>query len=279
MNVLSLFDGISGGQVALERAGIKVNNYFASEIDNHAISVTQCNYPKTQQLGSVTGIRGENLPRIDLLIGGSPCQGFSLAGKQLNFEDPRSKLFFEYVRVLRELRKSNPDILFLLENVHMKKECRDIISEQLGVQPIFINSRVLSAQNRPRIYWTNIPVETIVNDSPLVIGDILEKDVIGFELSEKRKKIIESGVFKQTGKIFTEKDKCCTLTAGMGMGGGVVPKIQVNNIIRYLTPLECERLQTLPDNYTSTISKTQRYKAIGNGWTINVISHIFKRLK
>src|SRR5690606_18870286 len=155
INVLSLFDGMSCGQIALERAGIKVNNYFASEIDKHAIKVTQHNYPNTIQLGDVTQVKGEDLPKIDLLIGGSPCQGFSFAGKQLNFEDPRSKLFFEFVRLLKEC---NPKY-FLLENVVMKKEFEQVITEHLGVEPIKINSALVSAQNRERLYWANFPIE------------------------------------------------------------------------------------------------------------------------
>jgi DNA (cytosine-5)-methyltransferase 3A len=173
MNVLSLFDGMSCGQIALERAGIKVNNYYASEIDKHAIKVTQANYPDTVQLGDVTQLKKrENSPKIDLLIGGSPCQGFSFAGKQLNFEDPRSKLFFEYVRLLKELKPK----YFILENVRMKKESQDIISKYLGVEPIVINSNLVSAQNRHRLYWTNIPGVSIPEDKGILLKDILQKD-------------------------------------------------------------------------------------------------------
>jgi len=148
MNVLSLFDGMSCGQIALERAGITVDNYYASEIDKHCITVTQTNYPETIQLGDVSKIDGKDLPNIDLLIGGSPCQGFSFIGKGLNFDDPRSKLFFEYVRLLKEC---NPTY-FMLENVRMKKELQDIISKYLGVDPVVINSNLVSAQNRHRLY-------------------------------------------------------------------------------------------------------------------------------
>jgi DNA (cytosine-5)-methyltransferase 3A len=169
MNVLSLFDGISCGQVALERAGIKVDKYFACEIKPEAIQVTQHNYPNTLQLGDVTKISSKDLPKIDLLIGGSPCQGFSNAGKMLNFEDPRSKLFFEYVRLLKELKPK----YFLLENVRMKQEWQDIISEHLGVYPIRINSRLVSAQLRDRYYWTNIPC-TKPKDRRIMLQDILE---------------------------------------------------------------------------------------------------------
>lgn len=155
-NVLALFDGMSCGQIALGRAGITYDNYYASEIDKYAMKVTMANYPNTKQIGSVTEVDVTTLPKISLIIGGSPCQGFSNAGKGLNFDDPRSKLFFEYVRILNEVKRINPEVKFLLENVKMKKEWQDIISEQLGVQPIEINSALVSAQNRKRLYWTNI---------------------------------------------------------------------------------------------------------------------------
>ena len=142
MNVLSLFDGMSCGQIALQKLGIQVDNYFASEIDKHAIKVAKHNFPNTVHLGDVTQVKASDLPKIDLLIGGSPCQGFSFAGKQLNFEDPRSKLFFEFVRLLKECKPE----YFLLENVRMKKDYQDIISEHLGVEPILINSALMSAQ-------------------------------------------------------------------------------------------------------------------------------------
>ena len=148
MNVLSLFDGMSCGQIALRELGIKVNKYFASEIDKYAIAQTQLNFPDTIQLGNVKDVRAKDLPKIDLLLGGSPCQGFSLAGRQLNFNDPRSALFFEFVRILKEIRGINPDVIFLLENVRMKREYQDIISAQLGLRPVLINSARVSAQNR-----------------------------------------------------------------------------------------------------------------------------------
>ena len=171
MNVLSLFDGMSCGQIALNRAGIKYDNYFASEIDKHAIKVTQTNYPDTIQLGDVTKVKGSDLPKIDLLIGGSPCQGFSFSGKQLNFDDPRSKLFFEFVRLVKEVKPK----YWLLENVVMKKEFEQIISEHLGVQPIKINSSLVSAQNRQRLYWANFEI-TQPTDKRINLIDILETD-------------------------------------------------------------------------------------------------------
>jgi len=153
MNVLSLFDGMSCGQIALQKMGVKVDNYYASEIDKYAITVAKKNFPDMNHIGDVTEVRAEDLPKIDLLMGGSPCQGFSFAGKQLNFDDPRSALFFEFVRLLRDCKPK----YFLLENVRMKKEYQDVISEHLGVEPVKINSALVSAQNRVRLYWTNIP--------------------------------------------------------------------------------------------------------------------------
>lgn len=207
ITVLSLFDGMSCGQIALREAGIKVKQYFASEIDKHAIAQTQHNFPDTVQLGSVTGVRAADLPHIDLLIGGSPCQGFSFAGKQLNFDDPRSVLFFEYVRILREIQEYNPGVKFLLENVRMRRECENVISEQLGLFPVVINSALVSAQNRVRLYWTNIRTREEANlfdtkiftdipqpeDRGIFLRDILEDEVDPrFILTSKRiKKLIE----------------------------------------------------------------------------------------
>jgi len=181
LNVLSLFDGMSCGQLALQKAGIKVNQYFASEIKPHAIKVTQHNFPNTIQLGSVLDVKASDLPKIDLLIGGSPCQGFSFMGNQLNFEDPRSALFFEYVRILNELKKINPEIKFLLENVKMKKEYQDIISNYLNVEPVEINSKLVSAQLRKRLYWSNISFP-LLTDKNIFLNDILE-----FGSSERNK--------------------------------------------------------------------------------------------
>lgn len=180
MNVLSLFDGMSCGQIALNRADIPYSNYYASEIDKYAIKVTQHNYPNTIQLGDVTEVKSSDLPQIDLLIGGSPCQGFSFAGKQLNFDDPRSKLFFEFVRLLKECKPK----FFLLENVKMKKEYQDVISEHLGVEPIEINSALVSAQNRKRLYWTNIPFDKNIEDKGILLKDIVHEKADN-RLSEK----------------------------------------------------------------------------------------------
>lgn len=275
--VLSLFDGMSCGQIALNRTGISYGKYYASEIDKHAIKVTQHNYPDTIQIGSVTEIKGTDLPQIDLLIGGSPCQGFSFAGAGLNFEDERSKLFFEFVRLKNEL---NPKY-FLLENVKMKQEFQDIISEQLGVKPILINSSLVSAQNRERLYWTNIPINDLLKNKSICIGDI-----VGVNVSEKSDKVIVvKNIYPkkgQNGNVYGIKGKSKTLSAGVGITGNGIgssnaPKIEWDNEQgwRRLTALECERLQTVPDNYTQSVTDTQRYKMLGNGWTIDVIAHIF----
>lgn len=177
MKVLSLFDGTSAGQVAIRRASLPLEEYYASEIDKYAIAVTQSRHPNTIQLGNVEKWKEWQIDfeSIDLLLGGSPCQGFSIAGKQLNFEDPRSKLFFEYVGILKKIKELNPNVYFLLENVKMKKEFQDIISEHLGVQPIEINSALVSAQNRKRLYWTNIPGVEQPKDKGIMLKDIVHE--------------------------------------------------------------------------------------------------------
>lgn len=310
--VLSLFDGISCAQVAINRLGLKDYEYYAAEIDKHAITVTQKNYPNTIQLGDVTKVKGEDLPKIDLLVGGSPCQGFSYAGKQLNFEDDRSKLFFEYVRILKEVKPK----YFLLENVKMKKEYQNIITEYLGVEPIEINSSLLSAQNRRRLYWTNLEVEQ-PKDKGILLKDILTEECepisfsssgrgngkIEFRLSDNSKahtltrqgysKRSFTGVLKkplklydinkggQGNRVYSTEGKGVTLLSNSGglAGSGnflIAELVKNKEIIRKLTPVECERLQTLPDGYTEGVSDTQRRKALGNGFTVDVIAHILK---
>ena len=296
MNVLSLFDGISCGQVALERAGIKVDNYFASEIDKHAIKVTMKNYPNTIQLGDVTKISYKNgvlysengkfnVGKIDLLIGGSPCQGFSFAGKQLNFEDPRSKLFFEYERILKEI---NPEY-FLLENVKMKKEYKDVISECLNVEPIMINSSLVCAAERKRYYWSNIPNITQPNDLKIILKDIVidatkvpekywyDREFVYNGDDKKVQCTLNIKGHRQMKEVYNLNAKCNTLTCD-GNGGNLQKKVYQNGKCRKLMPIEYERLQTLPDNYTDCVSDSRRYTAIGNGWTVDVIAHIFTGL-
>lgn len=394
ITVLSLFDGMSCGQLALQKLGIKVKQYYAAEIDKHAIQVTQHNFPNTIQLGDVTKVFAKDLPKIDLLIGGSPCQGFSFAGKQLAFDDPRSKLFFEFVRLKNEC---NPTY-FMLENVKMKKEFEIIISKYMGVAPIEINSALLSAQNRVRLYWTNIAAEPYglfgdmqcmipqPKDKGILLRDILQNNVadkyyltdkaidrlnkaqlIGIKAKVDPEKSGTITIKNQSGQLaidnsatlivasrgrnpenpksresgleteqhleprFDGKTNCITsvqkdnlvmqLNPSTESGGvqpyqqnrvydidGISPALmaqmscgthaimekspclhgfehgtngQLNKqlakggLIRRLTEVECERLQTVPDNYTSIVSSTQRYRMLGNGWTVDVIAHIF----
>jgi len=269
LNVLSLFDGISCGRLALDRVDIKINNYYASEIDRYAIQISHKNFPDTIQLGDVINVNSKDLPKIDLLIGGSPCQGFSKAGKQLNFDDPRSKLFFEYVRLLKELKPK----YFLLENVKMKREYIKIISEYLGVNPIEINSNLISKQNRVRLYWTNIDVGEIksignkFNDYLYRLGHGFMKRGIIF--SEYYPTLVAQSPATKY-RIIVDIDKARRAS-----------DIQLRRdpmISRSATPEECEEFQTLPIGYTSILPKTTRYKVIGNGWTVDIISHIFKNL-
>lgn len=395
MNVLSLFDGMSCGQQALERAGIKVDKYFASEIDKYAIQVTMANYPNTIQLGSVVDVDGYSLPKIDILIGGSPCQSFSFAGKRKGmstkdeqeiltlehylelkaegFEfEGQSYLFWEYMRLLNEVKPK----YFLLENVMMGEKWEKILSKAIGVKPIMINSSLVSAQNRQRLYWTNIglepqglfgDLESIIQqpqDKGILLKDILDEEVDNkYFLSDKLILWLEKHSLKR-GNPFKKKtgeEKSCCLTSSdlsktnlstdyiiqprevkqlntsLESGGkqpyqqnrvydvnGITPALcanksdliiygcdyrideglrirengksgtlaararndescgqlaKINSNIRRLTPVECERLQTVKDNYTNHVSDSQRYKMLGNGWTVDVIVHIFKYLK
>jgi len=418
MKVLSLFDGMSCGLQALKQANIPVTQYYASEIDKYAIQISKKNHPEICQLGDVVNVRKMAecgiLGKIDLLIGGSPCQGFSFAGKQLAFDDPRSVLFFEFVKTLKALQKTNPDIKFLLENVRMKKEYLDVISEQLGVRPVFINSALVSAQNRQRYYWANWEISQPL-DRGVMLKDIIEDDVSEtFNLSNKlvhglkngspafqgrfnphtaetkksycltaryhkmgktdpyiemqggairgrynedgkveqqlelnhqekanaittvskdslliknpqnylpenittmfvdlyNKKCIEGKksttlrtnssngnmwvgenkdslciqigeadikAHEERKRVYSPEGKCPTLLTPSG--GYSEKKISTDNITwRKLTPIECERLQTLPDNYTEGVSNTQRYRMLGNGWTVSVIENIFREM-
>lgn len=346
INVLSLFDGMSCGQIALERAGIKVDNYFASEIDKYGQIVSKANYPNTIYLGDVRHINAKDLPNIDLIIGGSPCQSFSFAGKRKGmstkddqqiltlkhylelksegFEfEGQSYLFWEYMRLLNEC---NPKY-FLLENVEMGEKWEKVLSKAIGVNGIHINSALVSAQNRRRIYWTNIglkpaglfgDLESIIEqpkDKGILLRDVLESDIDDkYYLSEKAYKYIsnEKRLIKKFTQINGNKGLCLTAkgntnntgdyiihnmmprssTSGKGGTGhltrndgktycldtGNTNAVEYKSNIRRLTPIECERLQTVPDNYTNHVSDSQRYKMLGNGWTIDIISHIFKYL-
>lgn len=346
MNILSLFDGISCCRLALDRAGIKYDKYYASEVDKYAIQIAIKNYPDTIQLGDVTKIDFSKLKNIDLIAAGSPCQGFSFAGKQLNFNDARSKLFFEFVRAVKTIKPK----YFLLENVKMKKEYQDVISELLGAQPIEINSSRVSAQNRKRLYWANFPI-TQPEDKHLYLKDIIEggadmmqilrprgnnpgglraKDgksipittssfeqnvflVDRYKLTcldanywkggnlksyfekNRRQLVFVKGLeegrrlndgksnsrnFREGYRIYSTAGKAACLThQSKGGPGGMTGLYGDELSYRKLSPIECERLQTLPDNWTEGISNTQRYKSIGNAWTVDVIAHIFRGIK
>ena len=380
LNTLNLFGGLEAGRLAMDRAELPVGKYFSAEIDPHAIKIANKNHSDIIQLGDVTKIDTKDLPQIDLLMGGSPCQGFSFAGEQLAFNDPRSKLFFEFVRIMKEVQPR----YVLLENVRMKQEFQDVISAWMGFQPQALNSNKLSAQNRYRLYWFGKRVEREggkygydaipippMEDLGLVLKDILQEDhdeppVPINERNARHHKnpnqkalcttatmykgagnngmtivdrLISVGEaeeyahynYRATKEVYHMDGKAPTLLTMQGgnrepkvatyspKGGRIVnrrldangvrkdyqmdlplePQVEVrsddktnclttvqkDNVVvegmtwRKLTPVECERLQTLPDNYTEGVSKTQRYKMIGNGWTVDVIAHILKGVR
>ena len=293
MNVLSLFDGCSGARLALARANKEVDKYFTCEIDKYASMVTKLNFPNTTQLGDVTKVNFEMLPKIDLLIGGSPCQDLSFAkGNGKGLDGERSGLFYKYFEALTVLRKKNPDLKFLLENVKMKQEWKDIISEKLGVQPIMINSADFSAQNRQRLYWTNIPID-ILPVSRINYEDIKETDAEDrYYYSPKMLAWIDRHGKRKNKKlrIQSDNDKVQMIEAShfKGCSSQRFFAIEDKKGLRYITVTETERAQTVPDNYTKCgqketgeiveISNTQRYKMLGNGFTISVIAHIIKNL-
>jgi site-specific DNA-cytosine methylase len=273
MNVLSLFDGISCGQIALERAEIKVDNYFASEVDKYAIKVTQKNYPNTIQLGDILNWREWNLPKIDLILGGSPCQGFSRSGLKLNWDDPRSRLFFVFSDILHNMAMRNYNLKFLFENVRMKKDIQDLISEELGVDPVRIDSALVSGQGRVRLYWANWKFDQ-PEDKGILLKDILENGSV----DRNKSYTIDANYFKGGSlKNYLEKSRR-QVVLRQSEKRLMVKNLSEDIPFRKLTPIECERLQTLPDNYTEGISNTQRYKGLGNGWTVDVIAHILRRL-
>lgn len=370
INVLSCFDGMACGLVALKRQGVKINKYYAFEIDKYAIKIAKKNHPEIIELGDINNWESfKDIDVPDLILAGSPCQGFSIAGKGLNFEDPRSRLFFVFSDLLSYWRKQNPKLKFLLENVRMKKESSDVISQYMMVDPIVINSALVSAQNRVRYYWTNIEEVSQPEDKGLVLRDIIEDGASvdrlksycidanywkgGNEKSYKkgrRQLVFVGGIgerdwandgkklsrnFSQGSRIYSDEGKAAFLTAkGVGGYGGMTGVYQIkgaalrnqkpNGVVRIgtaedinghdynkriysqngksptlnansggnhepkiatsgthyrkLTPIECERLQTLDDNYSEGVSNTQRYKMIGNGWTVDVIAHILSFL-
>lgn len=297
-NVLSLFDGISCGRCALDKANIEYGTYYASEVDKYAIQVATANYPDTIELGDIRELNSSSVKDVDLIIGGSPCQNFTMAGKRqglatadlfcvTTLEDylslksdgvkfsGQSYLFWEYVRLLRELKPK----YFLLENVKMERKWQDVITAALGVEPILINSNLVSAQNRQRLYWTNIPGITQPSQKNINVKDILEPDVTGFDLSSKhlagflrsypnwKPTNIDGKSPPLLASYYKQPPHCPYIPCGTSESG-----------YRRLTPLECERLQTLPDGYTEGISTTQRLKTIGNGWTVDVIAHILSKI-
>ena len=310
MKVLSLFDGMSCAQIALNKLGVKNYTYYASEIDKYSIKITQKNYPNTIQVGDVQMLNGKDFKDIDLIVCGSPCQGFSFAGQQLAFDDPRSKLFFEFVRLLKEIKPK----YFLLENVRMKKEYLSIISQYCGVEPYLFNSAKVSAQNRLRYYWTNIDVNKHIEDKGIVLKDILENETDEtpvkktarnkrhFKRHYEKSLCLTASMYKGAGnngmtlveskpkqvgmasdinghdilkRIYSPDGKSPTINS-MG-GGNREPKVAIDDVYwRKLTPLECERLQTVPDNYTEGVSNTQRYKMLGNAFSVDIIVHILK---
>jgi len=282
MNVLSLFDGMSCGQLALQRANIKYDNYFASEIKKTAIKVTQHHFPKTIQLGDVKNINLKELPKIDLLIGGSPCQDFSKANtKQLGLQGEKSVLFYEYLRILKELKPK----YFLLENVRMKKQSEQELNEYLGVKGLHINSQLVSYQRRPRIYWTNIPNVTIPEDRNINFQDYKDTDFEyckQFKVNKtyKRFKMWNDGKgFKTLGNCNNvtnaKKIYCLLRKQDRSPNSGL---IQFDDFCRFLTRRELEQAQTVPVGYTNLVSINQAQDLLGDGWTIEVIAHIFKNI-
>lgn len=302
MRVLSLFDGICCGHLALERAGIKIDSYDAYEIEKNAIKATETNFPDVIQHGDVTKEDFTKYKdKVDIIIFGSPCQGFSSSGKLLNFNDPRSKLFFEAVRAIKECKPK----YFLMENVIMKKEWQDIISSYLGVEPIEINSSLVSAQNRRRLYWTNIPNVTLPEDKNITLEDILEDiefpnpaAIRGRRLNKATivgRRLDENGHRKDTDKTTpitqclevratnTDKSNCLTTVDKDNvltpLPIGRHPDAFKNNLpFRYYTTKEMCRLQTVPDDFLNMIPDSAARKALGNGWTVDVIAHILSFL-
>lgn len=298
--ILSTFDGGSMGQQALKELGVPIEKYFASEIDKHAINVAMENHPETIQIGDVTKVKGADLPKIDLLMGGSPCQGFSFSGKQLNFNDPRSKLFFEFVRLKNELKPQ----YWLLENVVMKQEYQDVISEHLGVQPVKLNSAKTSAQNRERLYWCNweiteptdqgIKLETILEDTEMIglsaiRGRRLNKaTILGRRLDARGKrqdynKEVSITQCLEVRASNRDKSNCLTTVAKdtvlTTMPIGRHPDAFNRELpFRYYTKVERCRLMNLPDNYCDSVSLNQAVKITGNGWDVGMIKHIFNCL-
>lgn len=292
MNVLSLFNGIGCAAYCLKQLGVKINNLYVSEIDKYANIVNDKNHPESIQLGCVKALWGrrfdpdvsEIFSSIDLLVGGSPCTGFSSAGKGKNFDDPQSSLFFYFVDILDRVKELNPNVKFMLENVKMKKEWRDIISGFLGVEPVFINSALVCAQNRQRWYWANWDIPQPEN-SNINWGDIRQDGVEDMKYyytakgmdwirrhSERKNKKL---------KIWGNDEKCQMIEASHCKKYSSQRFFGIEDIhgLRYITPTECSRAQGMPDSYLDGISDTQKYRCLGNGWQCDTITHIFKNMK
>lgn len=311
--VLSLFDGMSCGRLALNRAGIHYERYVAAETDRHAIAVSTRNFPDTIHVGDVSAWRGWDIDwsTVDLILAGSPCQGFSFAGKGLAFENPRSKLFFTFVDILRRVQTVNPSVNFLLENVTMTRRNSDTITEILGVEPVSINSALVSAQNRNRLYWASWRFKA-PPDAGVTLKHIVEEPFVGcarivgrrinpetgrrddYNPDVKPEQRIELRPDEKSETLTTvQKDNVLVLQRprGKNAGGykaltGKTPTLSANaweqnnylvfdkSLYRKFTPEECEALQTVPRGFTAGVAATQRYRLLGNGWTIDVISHI-----
>ena len=327
MIVLSCFDGISAGQVALERAGVIIDKYYAAEIDKNAVRITQHNYPHTIQLGNITKWKEWNIEQPDIIIGGSPCQSFSCSGKQLNFDDPRGRLFFTFVDILKHYKPK----YFFLENAIMKTDYQNVITNMIGVAPVEINSALVSAQNRRRNYWTNIPLEGLPVDKKILLRDIIESgdtdrdksyciDANYFKggnkkqyIEKSRRQFIKCGadekpslqelnvlpnnkiVDKEVNELEKQLDEVLNrlnvkTTRSVQRDATILENCDIvptkdSTTWRKLTVLECERLQTFPENYTQygkdddkgilEISDSRRYHALGNSWTVDVIAWIF----
>ncbi|MDC6267232.1 DNA (cytosine-5-)-methyltransferase [Lysinibacillus fusiformis] len=311
ITVLSLFDGMSCGHLVLDKLGIEIDTYYASEIEQSTIEVTKHNYPDTVHLGDVTKWKEWDLPKIDLIIGGSPCQGFSRQGAGLNFNDPRSKLFFEFVDIVNHHKEINPYLNFMLENVNMKREWQDVITDYLGVDPVHINSDVLVPHNRPRTYWTNFDIncveqvdykllnllDDIILEDYIEVGAIKvcksfsEKSIelISFEEGEVRiKQAVKKGYIvaklgdginisfptskTRRGRVTSNKSSCLDTSCDIGV-------YDQHGQIRRFTMNELEKLQGVPVGYTSSMDDSFAKKALGNGWTVDVIAHILRSIK